>query len=453
VSTNDTNAPRHFAPKHASSSEGGQGESRIAELATAPRHSASAVPDTTRTEDCETVEGAVAPAQASAEQTAPEQPKRGRSTLIVAGCLVAALAVVIAVVVGFGLLPGGTSGGTAATSEGTDETSAAASKEPTVVTESATEESGTSGSADSGATDKTGSAGAFTGLADLGDATAFGEATQQTVDQLIADYYAFKPWDLPSEGREVAHEVLAEGSDEFYSTEAAAKLTQAIGTFEDQGASLGFELLDLSSGKTITYNNDEEFYPASAIKAAYCCAVFEQCVETGQVSEEEIDGDVYATIVESDNDAYRSLHNTFGYDTFSSWLADKGVDAGSYGDLGTMVTWNYPMVSAHQMMLMWQGIDDYCSSDNETAQTLAAYLTERETSPIDRALGDTYASWGKAGWFYSYDEDDSAPSAVEGGKVFAGERPYLVVVMSDAAGDLESVAQIVYYLNAAHDAL
>lgn len=93
----------------------------------------------------------------------------------------------------------------------------------------------------------------------------------------------------------------------------AAELDQAVGDFEARGYELGRSLVDVETGRMITYNADEPRYPASSIKVAFCTYVYEGNVPVSV-------GLVKTCIVNPSNEAYHSPIHTYGQANFSAQL-------------------------------------------------------------------------------------------------------------------------------------
>jgi len=229
--------------------------------------------------------------------------------------------------------------------------------------------------------------------------------------------------------------------------DAFAQMTDAVSAYEALGYDVGFVLIDLGSGSQVAYNADEAFYPASSIKGLYVTWLFEELVETGEVDEASIDSLVEDTIVLSDNDAYRTLRDRFGYDGFYAWCLEKGLTAPPDGSLDEWGYHNYPHSTANQFATLWKAVYAYLESDTEASQTLASYFEQRETSPFKTAVGDRYASWGKAGWYYEV-MDDASPSTCESGVILADDHPYLLAIMSNGPGTLDELAEVVVAIDA-----
>lgn len=236
--------------------------------------------------------------------------------------------------------------------------------------------------------------------------------------------------------------------DGFSDSQGYQELLYQVAVWQRSGYALGFVLTDLGSGATVSYNTDQVFYPASSIKAPFVCSLYQEVVENGG-SESSLDPVASNCIINSDNDAFRSLHASYGESAFLTWLSDAGVPATAGHAFSYFSQYYYPQVSTSQLDLMWAQIYRYCTSGTTASQTLASYLSQRTTSPIADAVGSKYSSWGKAGWYYSSGDYGAEPATVDAGIVFADKGPYRLVMMSDAPGMLDAMADLAYGMDAA----
>ena len=260
--------------------------------------------------------------------------------------------------------------------------------------------------------------------------------------------------ELPAVLRDVSSDIeLSNTKEGFSSSTGYAQLTQAVGGFEDEGHQLSFYLKDLTTGATISYQADESYYPASSIKGPYVVAVYETLVDTGRTRASSVAGLAESAIVNSDNNAFRSLRETYGASVFGTWLQSFGFDTSGYGGSHSYRAYYYPYTSATQLAEMWEHMYEYLSSGTDSADYLVSLFEQREVSPIADAVGAKYKSWGKAGWYASREGQGTRPTTVDAGIVFADARPYLVVAMSDAPSELEELTTVFVGLEDAHETM
>lgn len=253
------------------------------------------------------------------------------------------------------------------------------------------------------------------------------------------------------EPRSIKHELGGEAEPLVRASNAFGLLTQAIGAFEDEDYTVAFVIHDLANDVELTYNSDEELYPASSIKGPFTTSIYQQLIEAGEVELQNVEPVARETILESSDEGYRTLHNTYGETAFINWLKDAGVEPGSYETYESMMSWNYPHICAKQLALMWIHIYDYLTStDSDASRQLAELFDKREVSSLRKAVDPDVRTWSKMGWFESFSDYRSEPATVEGGVVFSEEGPYVVSLMTTAPAKLDELVPLLAALDRAH---
>lgn len=79
--------------------------------------------------------------------------------------------------------------------------------------------------------------------------------------------------------------LVVTGPEEFMGSEELAYLEEQVAELEAQDVDLGIVVLDLETGYSIEYNAEEQLYPASSVKAAYCAMVCEKYGGAGELAE------------------------------------------------------------------------------------------------------------------------------------------------------------------------
>lgn len=229
----------------------------------------------------------------------------------------------------------------------------------------------------------------------------------------------------------------------FTATKSCQTLDALTRDFEGGGYRLAFVLEDLATGRSISYKPGETFYPASSIKAPYCTMALETFGDQAAgASADEFE----ACLVLSDNDAYHDLAETYGHDTHALWLERFAPEAAAEATF-----LNYPHISAGGMLSCWKETYRFGTSGEPGSALLTSLLAQTENSALGGLLRERYDVWAKAGWFYTYeDENGVAPATSDCGIVFSDCGAYAVAIMSDAPGDFDSLMPIVDALNAAH---
>ena len=212
--------------------------------------------------------------------------------------------------------------------------------------------------------------------------------------------------------------------------------------FERRGLHASVIIERMDTGARLDYNADERYYPASSIKGPFIVALYERLVDTGQVDASQVAYRAEATLVASDNVTYRELSMQYGQELFAEWAADCGaVERGT--DEYTEFTWNrYPLLAPWQLCAMWEHAYDYLMAGSAGATEVTGYFERRYESPLRNGAPADARTIAKTGW---YPADELVPhnSTVDAGILIRRGRPYVVVIMTDAPGDLELLSRLV----------
>lgn len=226
----------------------------------------------------------------------------------------------------------------------------------------------------------------------------------------------------------------------FASTPTCRHLQDAVAAFTAKGYHLGFAMVDLKTGRGASYNADQKFYPASSIKAVYVTAILESTHGGAAASADAIT----KCLVDSDNDAFRTLLKTYGYNVYGSWLQSRAPEAAqeAYG-------YNYPHISAAGMLNCWREVYRFGKSGEAGASLLTGCLARTNHSAWGALLRDRFTVWSKPGW-YPVNEGLASTATADNGIVFSDCGDYVVAVLSDAPSDFGSLLPVLDALNAAH---
>jgi beta-lactamase class A len=234
--------------------------------------------------------------------------------------------------------------------------------------------------------------------------------------------------------------VTADG--DFATTEAFNQLDDAVEAFEAKGYDLGFEMVDLKTGKGVSLNEDTSFYPASSIKAPFVISLYKELFD-----EEGVSTSVATTcencVVNSDNQAFVSLVDTYGKSYLEKWLDESGI---AY-DQESLSSDYYPYLTPDQLATMWKAASPYLAGSTKGGATCAKLLSSTGISSIREVVGSKYKVMSKAGW---YPDTGSYAATVDAGIVAADTGSYVVAIMSNAPEDFASLEKIVDALNIAH---
>ena len=233
--------------------------------------------------------------------------------------------------------------------------------------------------------------------------------------------------------------LTATAPEGLLATRAFEQVETEIKALTDHGVAVGLALTDLESGRSLAYNADERFYPASSIKALYCTMVCETQDGPGAMAAQ-----MEQCLVNSSNEDYEALIDTYGMRAFGSWLAAHGAPVaaadGSY--------YYYPWISAGELASAWQEIYRYGTSGEAGSAELVSYLSRTNTTPTAELLRQDCDVWSKAGWFPA--TEDGLDASVDAGVVFAPSGTYVLAVMTDMASNLEGLKPLISSLDAAH---
>lgn len=194
------------------------------------------------------------------------------------------------------------------------------------------------------------------------------------------------------------------------------RIYKAIGNYENEGYSVGFVMIDLYSGASVSYGMDNYFYSASTIKGPYVMSLLKYkpwlLNSWGDT--------LYNTINVSSNEAYAELRNNLGASTldwFVDWTHAWGFDYSSH----------YVWYTPRQLCKLWVGMADYLMGNEQDAwwardvygNNIAIYSRQElawKGVPI----------YAKSGWV-----NGSINVHNEGYLVMDGDHPYVCVIMSN----------------------
>lgn len=225
-----------------------------------------------------------------------------------------------------------------------------------------------------------------------------------------------------------------------------------------QLGSVSAVILSCNTGAGIAYGTDTSVYGASSFKGPFVAYLCQELVDTGQISLATMctvsSSDPYfsgtygklgasysfqtlaeATILDSDNDAFRILHMNLDGFGYYDWL-DLTFGEGTFSSRSY-----FPHVSARIMSKAWAYIWTYLQSGGDTATWLAGLYANTGLSFIRDALaqeGLDATVYNKAGW---YGGDPQYNSTTDAGIVEIDGSTYLVATVSDMSyGDASTAA-------------
>ena len=198
---------------------------------------------------------------------------------------------------------------------------------------------------------------------------------------------------------------------------------------------VGFVLVDLMSGKGISYNAEKRFFSASTIKGPYVACINEKIPS----SRDKHASAMEKTIKVSNNQTYGTLKNTYGGAVFSEWLNEAGC-----GWVNTRS--KYTNITSKSLAQMWIRMYTYLRSNQANAEWCKNLFISTKESFISESLGSTYTVYSKAGWTYYNIRND-------GGIILKEDSPYVLAILSNKYHKKAELVQLVQILDRAHSEL
>ena len=217
----------------------------------------------------------------------------------------------------------------------------------------------------------------------------------------------------------------------------ADMLRTAVNTVERRGYSIGFVMLDLTSGKGISYHPDMTFYSASAIKAPYIVSLAKYNY-TGFLQVRSTAEDVLHT---SSNTGYANLWKTFHGATFAEFGEDANVRSAVTADM-------YAYLSAREMAKLWAVCDEYFNS-GAAGDSVGSLCEDPNVSSIRAVIPGNVNTRSKAGWISGY----GYRSSTDAGIVYASNGRYVIALLSDLPASVNDLDPVVMALHAVHSHL
>ena len=224
------------------------------------------------------------------------------------------------------------------------------------------------------------------------------------------------------------------------SEEKLKSLKSAIKSISPSGT--GIVLLDLKSGKGLSYNAGQSFYSASTMKGPFVASL--ASAQPSAISASN--GNVTATIRWSSNEDYMSLVNRYGKNCMKQWCKKAGVRT-------SLATHPYTNVSAGELAKLW--LQNYIFFNSSSfGKSVGSLYTSPNLSVLHSVLGKKYRTQTKAGWiagpsFYS----GHYRNATNDAGIIYGKHPYLVVVLSNVPYNFSRISRIVTVLGNIADEL
>lgn len=267
------------------------------------------------------------------------------------------------------------------------------------------------------------------------------------------------------ESDEIVSFSLSDARAPELSNKNLSAIRTALESFD--GASVGFGMYDMESGRGIGYNLDQEIYGASSFKAPYALYLCQKHVENGELTIPGISGEdetelfgasgyteilIENAICNSDNDSFAMLRSMYDADGYNEWVDELGIQDAAY----TPDSW-FPWYSVRSSLKIWTEMYNYWQTGGDAAQWLSS-LCEETTVSFLRDVVDPFGATvrNKAGWCSGSDYGYDFNGVCDAGIVQLDGRTYVVSVMAgvpDCEENRELVENLIAAIFDARDAL
>ncbi|WP_290996817.1 RICIN domain-containing protein [Gordonibacter sp.] len=211
-------------------------------------------------------------------------------------------------------------------------------------------------------------------------------------------------------------------------------LWRAADGVRNVGYDVGFIMIDVKTGQGVACNPDRAFFSASTIKGPYVASL----AATNPSRLLRWAGTMELAIRISSNEAYESLRYNFGAGGMWTWCAEAGVDTSMAN------TW-YPHYSARDLVKLWTKNYEFFTGGGN-GSWVGSWYQSPLNSMISADLGPYYTTQTKPGWLADYD----LAATNDAGIVWAGDRPYLVAILTNAPYQLSILHPIIWAIEDAH---
>ena len=216
---------------------------------------------------------------------------------------------------------------------------------------------------------------------------------------------------------------------------ARQALLSAIDRIQSSGSSVGFVMMDLTTGQGVAYNADQRIYSASTIKGPYVASLVSQNPNALQSWSATISNILYY----SSNEGYSSIRQAFGSTPFYAWCQKSGVDTGLASEY-------YTWYSARELAKLWVTNYDYFTRGGGSA--LGSRFEHAQISALQNTLGSQYKVQSKEGWYSGsatiYD------STSDGGIIYSSTGTYVVAIMSSIPENHSALSSLARAIDRAH---
>lgn len=206
------------------------------------------------------------------------------------------------------------------------------------------------------------------------------------------------------------------------------------------GFDVGFLLLDINTKTVISGNPNKYFYSASTLKGPYVCAIALKEASRAVNYKDQI----WATISQSNNEAYSMLRSTFGSGIMSSYMSEAGVT-------GVSADESYTDERVKDLAKLWVRNYEFFCLEEANVSWLRPYFQHTDNSFIDAAIGNRHIVYSKPGWTWGPTSHHVVYN--DGGIVMKSGAPYILVMLSNGRSGIDDakLRKFVRDLDEAHN--
>ena len=202
-------------------------------------------------------------------------------------------------------------------------------------------------------------------------------------------------------------------------------------------ASVGFVMMNLQTGKMITYDPMKTFFGASTVKGPYTIAV---CRSDKKAWKKHGDW-MRSTVIDSDNSCYLLLRRQYGNDPIVSLYKKSKVSSKNAYKI-----WPYP--SARDLARLWCGSYSFLRKNKAMPKRLRGMFSKVRHLPINTVI--KRKTYSKPGWM----DRQGINIYNDAGIVMSARGPYVIAVMTSLNGnDHGPVRELIRTLNKIQDTM
>jgi hypothetical protein len=215
-----------------------------------------------------------------------------------------------------------------------------------------------------------------------------------------------------------------------------AAIQQALDSgYSRRGYQAGFIMVDLYTGEGIAYNPNSRFYSASTVKGPYVASL----VSTNPSSYQRYSSVMASTITVSSNEGYSQLWRAYGAAPLRTWCSEAGVNP-------AIVSEQYIWYTPGELGLLWLRNYRFFTSNQSYVAQARSWFASPSNSMIHAELGGSYTTYSKPGWNWVSGRE----ATNDAGIVYAGDHPYLVVILTNAPARFDDTRPLVRAIDQAH---